>query len=101
MRSASVWPMLCLKLRVTVSLTGPLNVTSRVGPALPPTGDGVLPPGWGLPLGSFGRLAPASSGEGRKYAPLTRWPVWSALASATVSVASAAVERICAVDDAR
>ena len=54
-----------------------------------------------MPADVVPRTALACSASGRKNAPLTRWPVWFELGSATLSVASAAVEITFAVVEAK
>ena len=91
-RSASVEAIGCLKLIATGSLeTGPFYVFSAVGADEPPTGAYVV----------ASVVALACSGDGRLNAPLTRWPVAVLDGSATVSVASPAVEMTFAVVDAK
>src|SRR3954471_3120532 len=86
-RSASVLLTVWLSVIVTGSLLiGAFQVSSGVGADEPPTAD--IAAAVALP----GLLALTCSFCGRANAPLTSWPVFVALGSATDSAASPAVE---------
>src|SRR4051812_47076979 len=90
-RSASEAPMACWNVTVTASLdTGPPYVNRVVGLAEPPRGANAPPVPAAL-------AALAVSVCGSENAPLTRRPVAFGLGSATLSVASPAVEITLAV----
>src|SRR3954447_12833788 len=90
-RSASFALICWLNCSATESLeTGPLYVSRFSGEALDPT---LL---YAVPVLAALR-ARACSACGSENAPLTRWPVAVGLGSATLSVASAAVETTLAV----
>src|SRR5262245_36079023 len=79
-RSASLAPIVCLKLTVTDSLeVGAVQLLSSVGAALPPTGANAPP-------------AFACRACGNENVPLTRCPVATDDGSATLKAASPAVE---------
>ena len=88
-RSASLEAIDCLNPRLTVVRpTGLLNDSRFVGLAEPPSGANAP------------SLAFTCSFCGRKNEPLTRWPVFVELGSATERVASPALETTWAVVDA-
>ena len=93
-RRASVEPIACWNCRDTWSLdAGPVYVSRLSGVAAEPTGAYVV-----AVLAAF--RARAWSGCGSENVPLTRWPVFVLLVSATLRVASPAVEITFAVVEA-